>query len=604
MAPSATTITPSDGPSDNKPVESSYDFIVCGGGTSGCVVAARLAENPETTILVIEAGADQKDMENVHMAGGLAHLAGKDTDWNILSEPGSGINGRRVNLTRGKFLGGCSSLNGTLCIRGNKQDYDDWETPGWSGEDMFRYMKKASLDPIISKSISPAENFTTKDWFQPSNDAHGYKGHLRTEPSPVVPITELLTKSLESKGLPADHDLVSHGDNPNGWGYVTMSVSNGIRTTGADFITKKNRRDNITVVTNAYVDKVLMEKQDDGFKAVGARVVLRNGSTLDFEAKKEVIVSGGSYCSPTILNRSGIGAKEELEKHDISTLVDLPGVGKNLMDHPIVFLMYETEKPGLTRDENLYHAGEYEKTLKLWRDEKKGALSSVPWGVIAFTRLDSRLSDSKAWTSAPREPDRDPMGLTLKQPNVEIMTTECLLKPGPVDLPLVDGRHIFGCLPELFAARSRGTVSLKSADPKALPVVDCGYLTDELDLDVLAEACRFANEIVMTGDGTKDLVKGSWPPGENHHELSTREEWIAYIKDHATTCYHPSGTCAMGEASDPMAVVDEKLKVKGVQGLRVVDCSIMPKLPCAHTQMPAYGIGEKAADLIKADWGM
>ncbi|RCI15184.1 hypothetical protein L249_6941 [Ophiocordyceps polyrhachis-furcata BCC 54312] len=576
--------------SDDKPTETSYDFIVCGGGTSGCVVAGRLAEKPETTILVIEAGADQKDIENVHMAGALASLAGNDTDWNIVSEPGSAINHRRINLTRGKFLGGCSSCNGTLCIRGNKQNYDDWAIPGWSGDDMFRYMKKA-------------ESFTTKHWFQPSRDSHGYDGHLHTEPAPVGPITELFTKSLESKGLLADHDMVSHGENPNGWGYVTMSVSNGVRTTGADFITKKNRRDNITVVTNACVDKVLIDEQDDRLKAVGARVILRDGSAVDFKANKEVIVSGGSYCSPNILNRSGIGAKGELEKHNISTLVDLPGVGENLMDHAIVFLMYETEQPGLTRDQQLYHAGAYEETLKLWRDEKKGALSSVPWGVIAFTRLDSRLSDSKVWNSAPREPGRDPMGLTPKQPNAEIMTTECFFTPAPVDLPLLNGRHIFGCLPELFAARSRGTVRLKSADPQALPVVDCGFLTDEVDLEVFAEACRLANEVIMTGDGTKDIVKGPWPPEAHHHRLSTREEWIAYVKDHATTCYHPSGTCAMGAASDPMAVVDEKLKVKGVQGLRVVDCSVIPILPCGHTQMPAYGIGEKAADLIKADWG-
>ncbi|PFH59768.1 hypothetical protein XA68_11899 [Ophiocordyceps unilateralis] len=577
--------------SDTKSIESIYDFIVCGGGTSGCVVAGRLAENPDTTILIIEAGVDNKGLENVHMIGGAGFLIGRDTDWNIVSEPGSGINNRRINLTRGKFLGGCSGCNGALCIRGNKQDYDDWNMPGWSGADMFKYMKKA-------------ECFTTKDWFQPSENSHGYDGHLHTEPAPIAPITELVIKSLESKGLSQDDDMVSHGENPNGWGYITTSVSKGIRTTGADYITNKNRRSNITIVTNACVDKVLLEKEDDGLRATGARIILKDGSTQEVKAKKEVIISGGTYCSPTILNRSGIGARDELEKHDITTLVDLPSVGKNLMDHVIVYLMYETEQPGLTSDQQVYHAGAYEKTMQLWRDEKTGVLSTMGWGVIAYTRLDSRLSDSEVWNSASREPGRDPMGLTPAQPNAEFMTTERFLGAPPINVQILDGHHVFGTLPELFAARSRGTVSLRSADPKALPVVDCGFLTDQLDIEVFAETCRLANEIIISGAGTKDIIKGSWPPEASHHKLSTREDWITYIKDHATTCYHASGTCAMGRGSDPKAVVDEKLKVKGVKGLRVVDCSIMPSLPCGHSQMPAYGIGEKAADLIKGYWGI
>ncbi|KAF4594778.1 GMC oxidoreductase [Ophiocordyceps camponoti-floridani] len=577
--------------SDSKPSQTTYDFIVCGGGTSGCVVAGRLAENPETTILIIEAGADNQELENVHMPAGAASLIGEDTDWNIESEPGTGINNRRIRLTRGKFLGGCSGCNGTLCIRGNNQDYDDWAMPGWSGADMFGYMKKA-------------ENFTSKDWFRSTKASHGYHGHLHTEPLPVRSITKLVAKSLESKGLSSDDDMVSHGENPNGWGYITMTVSNGIRTTGADFVTKKNRRNNITIVTKAYVDKVLMEKEGDGFRATGVRVILNDGSVFEPKADKEVIVSGGAYCSPVILNRSGIGAKDELEKYGIGTLVDLPGVGKNLMDHLIVFLMYETEKPGLTSDHQVYHAGAFEKGIQLWREGKQSALSSFGWGIVAFTRLDSRLSDSEVWNSASRGPGRDPMGLTPSQPNAELMTTERFLGLPPVDRQRLDGRHVFGFLPELFGARSRGTVALRSADAKALPVVDCGFLTDRLDVEVFAEVCRLANEVIMSGAGTKDIVKGPWPPEATHHKLSTREDWIPFIKENATTCYHASGTCAMGRDSNPKAVVDENLKVKGVKGLRVVDCSIMPSLPCCHSQMPAYGIGEKAADLIKGDWRM
>ncbi|KND90930.1 L-sorbose 1-dehydrogenase [Tolypocladium ophioglossoides CBS 100239] len=453
--------------------------------------------------------------------------------------------------------------------------------------------------------MSKAESFTGKPWFDASKDSHGYDGHLGTEPHDLAPISELIMKSMESKGLPLDPDMFSHGANPHGCGHVPRTVTNGLRTTGADFITGKNQKNNITILTDAHVDKVVIEKDgDDGLRATGVRAVLADGTVFEAKAKKEVVVSGGAYCSPNILNRSGIGAKEELEKHGIPTVVDLPGVGKNLMDHLIVFIFYETEKPGLTNDHLVYHGDAFNKTYQLWKDEKKGFLSTFPFGVFAFARLDSRLADSQLWNSAPRRAGRDPMGLTPSQPNIEFFTTECYGGPKQFDKFPTDGKFAFSIIAELFRPRSRGTVALRSADPMAVPVVDCGYLTDPLDVEVLAEACRFGNEIVMEGAGTRDIVKGSWPPEESHQKFATREDWIPYVKDNATTCYHASGTCAMGKASDPKAVVDEHLRVKGVKGLRVADCSIMPILHGGHTQMPAYGIGEKAADMIKASWGL
>ncbi|GJN70161.1 hypothetical protein PLIIFM63780_003251 [Purpureocillium lilacinum] len=567
-----------------------WDFIVCGGGTAGCVVAGRLAEDAAARVLVIEAGPHNENLETVHMVGGWSQNFDKETDWNIVTQPGSGINGRQVKLSRGKFLGGSSGCNGTLCIRGSKQDYDDWGVPGWSGDDFFKYMSKA-------------ESFKGKPWFKADEAAHGYDGPLGTEPHDLAPISERILESMESKGLRLDHDMFSHGANPHGCGHVPRTVTDGLRTTGADFITNKFKRDNVTVLTGAHVDKVLIEKDAEGeLRAVGVRAVLADGSVFEGKAGKEVIVSGGAYCSPNILNRSGIGAKDELDKHGIATLVDLPAVGKNLMDHLIVFIFYETDKPGLTNDHLVYHGDAFNKTYQLWKDEKKGFLSTFPFGAFAFARLDERLADSELWTSAPRQPGRDPMGLTPAQPNIEFFTTECYGGPKQYDRFPGDGQHAFSMIAELFSPRSRGTVALRSADAAAVPVVDCGYLTDPLDVEVLAEACRFGNEIITEGAGTKDLVKGSWPPEAAHHQFKTREDWVPYVKEHATTCYHAAGTCAMGTASDPKAVVDEQLRVKGVKGLRVADTSIMPVLHGGHTQMPAYGIGEKAADLIKATW--
>lgn len=199
-------------------------------------------------------------------------------------------------------------------------------------------------------------------------------------------------------------------------------------------------------------------------------------------------------------------------------------------------MFYETEKAGVTNDHLVYHGDSMATTYALWKEKKAGFLSSFPFGAFAYARLDDRLADSPVWTSAPREPGRDPMGLTPAQPNIEFFTTECYGGPKQFDQFPVDGKHAFSMIAELFAPRSRGTVALRNTEATALPIVDCNYLSDPLDLEVLAEACRFGNEIIMQGAGTKDIVKGSWPPELSHHLFQTREEWVPYVRDNATTC--------------------------------------------------------------------
>ncbi|KAM0373399.1 hypothetical protein ACHAPY_009055 [Fusarium culmorum] len=570
--------------------ETTYDFIICGGGTSGCVVAARLAEDPNVKVLVIEAGQHNEHLENVHMVGGWSQNFDKETDWNVVSTHGTGVNDRQVKLSRGKFLGGSSGCNGTLMVKGMKQDYDDWNLPGWSGDDMFKYMAKA-------------EHFHTKDWFKETKGSHGYEGHVHTEPHDLAPISNMIAESMVSKGLPMDHDMFATGENPHGCGHSVRTVYQGLRTTSADFITKQKPRDNLHLMVETHVEKVLIEKDAQGeLKATGVRAVKPDGTFIELKASKEVIVSGGAYCSPNILNRSGIGAKDELETHGITTLVDLPGVGKNLQDHLIVFMFYETEKEGITTDSLLYHGGALSKAFTQWKEEKKGPMTVFPFGIFAYARIDERLKDSEIWNSAPRKEGRDPMGLTPKQPQIEFFTTECYGGPKQFDQFPINNKHAFSMIAELFAPKSRGTVTLRNAEATAVPVVDCNYLSDPLDLEVLAEACAFGNEIIVDGAGTKDIVKGSWPSDLVHHKHKTREDWKEYVKNNATTCYHASGTCPAGKKDDPKAVVDEKLQVYGVKGLRVADCSIMPTVNNGHTQMPAYGIGEKAADMIKEAW--
>lgn len=340
-----------------------------------------------------------------------------------------------------------------------------------------------------------------------------------------------------SKGMALDDDMFSHGDNPHGCGHALRTVHQGVRTTGADFITKDRTKGNVTILVETHVDKVIFKREDSGeLRATGVRVIKPDGTAAEVSALKEVIISGGAYCSPNILNRSGLGRKEDLQQLGLEVLVDLPGVGQNLMDHLIVFMFYETEQEGLTNDHLAYHDNAIEKSYKMWKDTKAGFLSTFPFGAFAFARLDDRLADSELWQSAPRKQGRDPMGLTPSQPNVEFWNTECYGGPTQFDQFPIDHKFAFSMIAELFAPRSRGAVKLKSVNPLEGPEVDCGYLTDPLDVEVLAEACRFGNEIIMQGKGTKHVVKGSWPPTLTHHKYTTREDWIPYVRENATTC--------------------------------------------------------------------
>lgn len=341
---------------------------------------------------------------------------------------------------------------------------------------------------------------------------------------------------MKSQGLPQDDDMFSHGETPHGCGHATRSTYNGTRSTAADYITGDNTKSNITIALNTYVDKVLFAKdpKSDEPHAAGVRIVGSDGRPLEVLARKEVILCGGAFCSPAILNRSGIGASSDLSALGINTLVDLPGVGGNLMDHLVVFMFYETT-PGLTHDHHIHHGTGYSTAQKLWRDTRSGFMANYPSGVFAFARLDDRLADSDLWNASPREPGRDPMGLTPQQPNVEFWNTEAYGGPNFYDNP-EEGRFVFGMVAELFGQKSRGTVKITSTDPTAAPGVNCTYLTNDLDVEVLAEACRLSNEVIMNGESTKNIVKGSWPPNLVHHTHTSREDWAQYVRESATSC--------------------------------------------------------------------
>lgn len=565
-----------------------YDYVICGGGTCGPIIAGRLSEDPNLRILLLEAGKDSKDMDNMHMAGAWTQNHKGETDWNIMTTPNPGLNGRECHVPRGRFLGGSSGCNGTICVRGVKQDYDDWGVPEWSGDEMFRAMKKA-------------ETFHPQKWFPEDKNAHGYNGPLHIEPAPVGPLGELFFQNYQSKGLPYLPDMFSTGETANGCGHALRTTWQGYRTTAADYITKDPQRPNVTIKCDVTVDKVVIERTSDGrLQAKGAEFVDKNGQKSKAFARKEVVVCAGTYGSPAILMRSGIGPKAELKAVNVPCVVDLPGVGKNLQDHQLIFIYYELNKPGLTDDPRVNHdPNAYENGLKEWKEKRTGWLATFPFGAFGFARLSDRLdAENTEWRRFPREPGRDPMGLTESQPNLEFFHTVCYGGPPEyTDFPK-EGQYAFAMCCFLCGLQSRGEVKLKSTDPRDNPIVDHAYLSDKRDLLMMSEGVRFANELVTQGAGTKDIIKGAWPPGAKHHLNKTNEDWQPFVQKYASTSYHPGGTCKLGKVDDPTTVVDPKLRVKGVKGLRVADCSVMPLLHSGHTQMPAYGIGEKAAEYI------
>lgn len=411
-----------------------------------------------------------------------------------------------------------------------------------------------------------------------------------------------MLESYQSKGLKYTPDMFSTGETSNGCGHALRTTWKGYRTTAMGYLDVDHKRSNVTIKCHATVDKVILETGSDGtLQAKSVEWEDDNGNRSKAFARKEVILTAGTYCSPAILLRSGIGSKAELEELNIPCKVDLPGVGKNLQDHLLIFTYYELNQPGLTDDERVNHDPHaYENGLKEWKESKTGWLAQFPFGSFAFARLDDRLqSENKEWQKYQRKQGRDPMDLTPSQPSLEFFHTVCYGGPPEyTDFPK-EGQYAFAMCCFLCGAQSRGYIKLKSTKCRESPMVDHKYVSDRRDLLMMAEGCRFANEIVTTGAGTRDKIKGSWPPGAMHHLNVTNEDWHSHVQKYASTSYHGAGTCKMGKADDSMAVVDSKLRVRRVKGLRVADCSVMPWVHSGHTQMPAFGIGEIAADIIQ-----
>jgi choline dehydrogenase-like flavoprotein len=520
-----------------------YNYVIVGAGSAGCVLANRLSEDPAVNVLLIEAGGpDTSDL--IHMPAGFAALMRSDKDWDYSSGLEPHCNYRRVYLPRGRVLGGSSSLNTMIYIRGNQRDYDEWRDlgcEGWGWEDLLPYFKRAEGNE------------------RGQSELHGAGGLLRVSDGRSRPaIGQAFIDAGVAYGLPSNEDF--NGREQDGVGWYQVTQRDGRRaSTAACYLRPAMDRPNLHVETYVQVLKVLFE----GKRAVGIRA-LRLGELLEFRAD-DVILSAGAYNSPQLLMLSGIGRPDELTSLQIDPVAELAGVGLNLHDHPVSGQVYLSGRqvglPGAMTAENVAR----------FHTEGQGPLTS------------NGVESGGFWRT--RE--------GLDAPDIQLHFLPTLFQDPAVRLQLA-GRRAHGLTISANVAKphSRGYLALVSPDPTAKPLIVHNYYAEPEDLHSQVAGVRMCMEIARTEPLADWVSEPLLVPASD-----SDEDIIAHIRARAVTTYHPVGTCKMGV--DDLAVVDPQLRVRGVEGLRVVDASIMPMVPCGNTNAPTIAVAEKAADIIR-----
>jgi len=534
----------------------SYDFVIVGGGSAGSTMASRLTEDPNVSVCLLEAGGDGNGILVRAPAGVVAMLPGrpKINNWAFNTESQPGLNGRRGYQPRGKALGGSSAINAMLYVRGQKEDYDNWAdlgNEGWDWDSVLPYFKKA-------------ENNS-----RGADAAHGDSGPLQVSDQKAPrPISEAYIQACTQMQLHRTEDF-NGGDN-EGAGYWQTTIhhspeKNGERCSAAAgyLFPVMDQRANLTVITKAHATRIIF----DGKRAVG--VAYRQGKQdKEVRAGKEVILCGGAFQSPQLLQLSGVGRSEDITPHGIGMVHELPGVGQNLQDHLDFIMGYkskDTDNFGIGVRGSLKLIAEMLK----WRKHGNSMIASTITECGSFFKTDPNLD----------------------RPDVQTHFVISIVDDHARKLHLGYGYSCHVCVLRPY---SRGEVFLKSADPLAAPGIDPRYLSDERDLQTLIRGAKM----------TRAMLEAPAMAKYKHKELfgvsddTTDSEWEQHIRNRSDTVYHPVGTCKMGH--DEMAVVDSNLRVHGMQGLRVVDASIMPALVSGNTNAPTIMIAEKAVDKVKA----
>jgi choline dehydrogenase len=518
----------------------SHDFIIVGAGSAGCVLASRLSEDPSTRVLLLEAGGPDRS-SFIHLPAAFSKLFRSEVDWDYHTEPQEHLDHRSLYWPRGRVLGGSSSINAMIYIRGHRWDYDHWaeSVPGWSYQEVLPYFKRG------------------EDQQRGPSEFHGAGGPLPVADlrSPL-PLSRAFIAACLETGILANDDF--NGVNQEGAGLYQATQKRGKRASAMAYLHPALARPNLTVLTEAQTTGILFE----GTRARG--VIYHRGGEEHQAQAGEVILCGGAINSPQLLLLSGIGPQEQLTEQEIPVIVDLPGVGKNLQDHPAIPVVHHCKR-GTTLDhaENLFNLLKF----LLFR---RGPLTSNVGEAGAFVR------------SSPE----------IEIPDLQIHFVPAYYIEHGFIRPPDTGFTLGMCV---LRPASRGEITLRSSDPLMPPLIEPNYLSEPGDAELLIESIHLARRIIKAS-ALEPYRGGEHLPGE---DVESAEEIARFLRTNLQTLYHPVGTCKMG--NDAQAVVDAQLRVRGTEGLRVVDASIMPTLVGGNTNAPTMMIAEKGAAMILQD---
>jgi len=524
-----------------------FDYIVVGAGSAGCVLANRLTEDPAVTVLLLEAGG--KDTNPwIHLPVGFVKtLDSAKVNWRFETEPEERTAGRRIPIPRGRVLGGSSSINGMLYVRGQQRDYDTWSqlgNRGWSWESVLPYFRKSEHRQGVAGEL------------------RGIGGLLNVaDQTETNVVSDAIIRAAVQVGIPRNDDY--NGETQEGIGYGQTTIKAGLRhSTARAFLKPAMRRPNLTVETHAFAERVLL----DGRRATGVAYTAR-GEAREARAGREVILAAGAVQSPQLLELSGIGDPAVLGEHGIPVAHALPGVGANFQDHYIVRMDWRVSRP-VTFNECSRGFGLMREAFK-FAFMRRGFLTITAANMVAFVRT---------------RPE-------LETPDVQFHIVPASFRDAKVrKLDRYPGMTISPCQ---LRPESRGTIHIRSADPTVAPMIRPNFLSAALDQATLVAGMKIGRAIAEAP--ALDIYRDEEiRPGK---DCRTDDELLDHACRNGGTVYHPVGTCKMG--SDPMAVVDDRLRVRGIAGLRVIDASIMPTLVSGNTNAPTVMIAEKGADMIK-----